>query len=76
MDHHRESFENIRLDEKGSVSIGATSSHFMLDTIKDSLGSKIFIDLNSLKSTKALIKDPSITQVSDIVIISHQLRQI
>ncbi|KAG1178824.1 hypothetical protein G6F70_000515 [Rhizopus microsporus] len=67
---------SIRLDEKGLVSIGATSSHFMLDTIKDSLASKIFIDLNSLKSAKALIEDPSTTHVSDIGIVFHQLRQV
>ncbi|KAI7900128.1 uncharacterized protein BX663DRAFT_532491 [Cokeromyces recurvatus] len=67
---------SIRLDEKGFVSIGATSSHFMLDTIKDSLASKIFIDINSLKSAKTLIEDPSTTHVSDIGIIFHQLRQV
>ncbi|EIE87813.1 hypothetical protein RO3G_12524 [Rhizopus delemar RA 99-880] len=67
---------SIRLDEKGFVSIGATSSHFMLDTIKDSLVSKIFIDLDLLKSAKALIEDPSTTSVSDIGILFHQLRQL
>ncbi|KAG0737105.1 hypothetical protein G6F62_010410 [Rhizopus arrhizus] len=67
---------SIRLDEKGFVSIGATSFHFMLDTIKDALASKIFIDLNSLKSAKALIEDPSTTHVSDIGIIFHQFRQV
>ncbi|KAG1043090.1 hypothetical protein G6F43_011749 [Rhizopus delemar] len=67
---------SIRLDGKGFVSIGATSSHFMLDTIKDSLVSKIFIDLNLLKSAKALIEDPSTTSVSDIGIVFHQLRQL
>ncbi|GAA5816879.1 hypothetical protein MFLAVUS_010413 [Mucor flavus] len=67
---------SIRLDEKGLVSVGATSSHFLLNTIKDSLASKIFIDLNSLKSAKVLIEDPSTTQVSDIGIIFHQLRQV
>ncbi|KAG1137269.1 hypothetical protein G6F37_011358 [Rhizopus arrhizus] len=66
---------SIRLDEKDFVSIGATSSHFMLDTIKDSLASKIVIDLNSLKSPKALVEDPSTTHVSDIGIIFHQLRE-
>lgn len=67
---------SIRLDEKGFISIGATSSHSMLDTIKDSLASKIFIDLNSLKSAKKLIEDSSTTHVSDIGIIFHQLRQV
>lgn len=67
---------SIRLDEKGFVSIGATTSHFTLDTIKDSLASKIFIDLDSLKSAKALIEDPSTTHVSGIGIIFHQLRQV
>ncbi|GAA5816945.1 hypothetical protein MFLAVUS_010480 [Mucor flavus] len=67
---------SIRLDEKGLVSIGATSSHFQLNTIKDSLASKIFIDVNSLKFAKVLIEDPSTTHVSDIGIISHQLRQV
>ncbi|KAI9478822.1 MAG: hypothetical protein EXX96DRAFT_638204 [Benjaminiella poitrasii] len=66
---------SIRLDEKGSISIGAISSHSMLGAIKDFLASKIFIELNSLKSAKALIEDPSTTHVSDIGIIFHQLRR-
>jgi hypothetical protein len=65
---------SIRFDEKGFVSIGATSTHFMLNTIKDSLGSKISIDLDSLKSAKALIEDTSTSQVSDISSVTHQLR--
>ncbi|KAI7899161.1 uncharacterized protein BX663DRAFT_575594 [Cokeromyces recurvatus] len=61
---------------KKSCAVGGMSSNFQLCTFKDSLTCKIFIDLNSLKSAKALIEDPSATCVSDIGIISHELRQV
>ncbi|KAI7899156.1 uncharacterized protein BX663DRAFT_545122 [Cokeromyces recurvatus] len=62
---------SIRLDGRNLVSVGGMSSNFQLCTFKDSLTCKIFIDLNSLKSAKVLIEDPSATCVSDIGIISH-----
>lgn len=40
------------------------------------LGIEDFYWLNSLKSVKALIEDPSATHVADIAIIFHQMRQI
>jgi hypothetical protein len=67
---------SIRLDEKGLVWAGATTIHSMFNTMKDSLASKNFIDLGSLKSAKTLVEDPSTTHVSDIGIIVHQLCQV
>lgn len=67
---------SIRLDEKHDPSVGGTTVHFQLSTIKDSLACKIFLDTESMNAGLAMINDPSASSVSDTGMLVHQLRQI
>lgn len=60
---------SIRLDEKHDPSVGGTTVHFQLSTIKDSLACKIFLDTESMNAGLAMINDPSASSVSDTVML-------
>ncbi|KAL1936244.1 hypothetical protein VTP01DRAFT_378, partial [Rhizomucor pusillus] len=55
--------------EKHDPSVGGTTVHFQLSTIKDSLACKIFLDTESMNAGLAMINDPSASSVSDTVML-------
>ncbi|CAO3677315.1 unnamed protein product [Rhizopus stolonifer] len=65
-----------RLDAKVSASVGGAITGFSLSNVNDSKKCGIFLDMECLKLAKEIVNTPESKFVSEVGIISHQLRQI
>ncbi|SAL98013.1 hypothetical protein [Absidia glauca] len=66
---------SIRLDCQEAPVIGSTTSGFDLNTINDSLSTKIFVDVESMNSSLAMMNDNSTSRISNANIL-YQIRQL
>ncbi|SAL98015.1 hypothetical protein [Absidia glauca] len=66
---------SIRLDCQEAPVIESTASGFDLNSINDSLSTKIYLDIESMNSSLAMINDTSTSHICDTNII-YQIRQL